>query len=335
MTLWGFAPHPQLKLRNGAPAPFCILYFDASLKLRNGAPAPFCFLSLRRAAALGRRSRCLQALGQRQRVGRDVHAHGVAAHLRQPQGQPAGGAAEVQHLRTAEKVGRLQHQAQVARLVHGIGRVAPGLAALLAGQRHLREVLVGAAHEIFVAQFGDESLDVDECGVGGPQTLLHVGGDVPDQALDHAAGEGRFVYGSGGGWDHAAPRVANGSLRPHRAHPSHDATALRSPSCRRCDAPAGPCGNGRAAERLRRRRQQRGTAGRRHARRLRLIAVLGAGVIPALVVALPLGPVSFVLAAMIHLAGAFAARWLFFAEAEHVVGLYYGAHGAVSGSERP
>ena len=30
------------------------------------------------------------------------------------------------------------------------------------------------------------------------------------------------------------------------------------------------------------------------------------------------------LALFAHLIGAFAARWLFFAEAEHVVGLYYG-----------
>jgi DMSO reductase anchor subunit len=33
------------------------------------------------------------------------------------------------------------------------------------------------------------------------------------------------------------------------------------------------------------------------------------------------------LAAIVHLVGALAARWLFFAEAEHVVGLYYGARG--------
>jgi len=29
------------------------------------------------------------------------------------------------------------------------------------------------------------------------------------------------------------------------------------------------------------------------------------------------------LALILHLGGAFASRWLFFAEAEHVVGLYY------------
>ena len=64
--------------------------------------------------------------------------------------------------------------------------------------------------------------------------------------------------------------------------------------------------------------------GRRHAARLRAIAIAGAGVLPAvLLVALP-GLWGQVPAVLAHLAGAFAARWLFFAEAEHVVGLYYG-----------
>jgi DMSO reductase anchor subunit len=64
--------------------------------------------------------------------------------------------------------------------------------------------------------------------------------------------------------------------------------------------------------------------GRRHARRLRWIAVVGAGALPALVLWAGPGPVAAVPAAAVHLAGALAARWLFFAEAEHVVGLYYG-----------
>ncbi len=64
--------------------------------------------------------------------------------------------------------------------------------------------------------------------------------------------------------------------------------------------------------------------GRRHAARLRVIAVLAAGVVPtALLVAGP-GVAVTPVAAVVHLAGALAARWLFFAEAEHVVGLYYG-----------
>ena len=64
--------------------------------------------------------------------------------------------------------------------------------------------------------------------------------------------------------------------------------------------------------------------GRKHAQRLRVIAVLCAAVVPAGILLLPLGLVGPVLAVGVHLTGAFAARWLFFAEAEHVVGLYYG-----------
>ncbi|HEY6918548.1 MAG TPA: dibenzothiophene desulfurase, partial [Tabrizicola sp.] len=67
--------------------------------------------------------------------------------------------------------------------------------------------------------------------------------------------------------------------------------------------------------------------GRKHAAKLRRIALGLASVAPALVLLLPLGVYSIALAAVLHLAGALAARWLFFAEAEHVVGLYYGARG--------
>jgi len=67
--------------------------------------------------------------------------------------------------------------------------------------------------------------------------------------------------------------------------------------------------------------------GRRHAAKLRKIALALASVAPALILFLPLGVYSIALAAVLHLAGALAARWLFFAEAEHVVGLYYGARG--------
>ncbi|MFN4203744.1 MAG: dimethyl sulfoxide reductase anchor subunit family protein [Tabrizicola sp.] len=65
--------------------------------------------------------------------------------------------------------------------------------------------------------------------------------------------------------------------------------------------------------------------GRKHAARLRRIALVLASVIPALILLLPLGIWGLVLATLSHLLGALAARWLFFAEAEHVVGLYYGA----------
>lgn len=65
--------------------------------------------------------------------------------------------------------------------------------------------------------------------------------------------------------------------------------------------------------------------GRKHAQKLRLIAVgLGAGLPALLMLALPAGPVASVLALVPHLIGAFAQRWLFFAEAEHVVSHYYG-----------
>ncbi|MFN3280189.1 MAG: dimethyl sulfoxide reductase anchor subunit family protein [Tabrizicola sp.] len=67
--------------------------------------------------------------------------------------------------------------------------------------------------------------------------------------------------------------------------------------------------------------------GRKHAARLRRIALALASVAPALILLLPLGLFGIALAAVLHLAGALAARWLFFAEAEHVVGLYYGARG--------
>ncbi|MCB6176793.1 dimethyl sulfoxide reductase anchor subunit [Rhodobacter sp. Har01] len=64
--------------------------------------------------------------------------------------------------------------------------------------------------------------------------------------------------------------------------------------------------------------------GRRHAAKLRVLAVVLACLLPAAILAALPAPVAAVLATAVHLAGAFAARWLFFAEAEHVVGLYYG-----------
>ena len=66
--------------------------------------------------------------------------------------------------------------------------------------------------------------------------------------------------------------------------------------------------------------------GRKHAQKLRGIAVAFVAVVPAFMLAvLPSAHWVFGVAALCHLIGAFAARWLFFAEAEHVVGLYYGA----------
>ncbi len=64
--------------------------------------------------------------------------------------------------------------------------------------------------------------------------------------------------------------------------------------------------------------------GRKHAQKLRGIALALAAVIPAVLLAFSGEVWAFALAALCHLVGALAARWLFFAEAEHVVGLYYG-----------
>ena len=63
--------------------------------------------------------------------------------------------------------------------------------------------------------------------------------------------------------------------------------------------------------------------GRRHAAKLRVIAVAGVA-LPALILPLLPSAPGMALALCAYLVGAFAARWLFFAEAEHVVGLYYG-----------
>ncbi|KIT16024.1 dimethyl sulfoxide reductase anchor subunit family protein [Jannaschia aquimarina] len=71
---------------------------------------------------------------------------------------------------------------------------------------------------------------------------------------------------------------------------------------------------------------------RKHAVKLRVIGLLAASLVPAILVLAPFD-LGFAakhalagLALLIHLGGVFVTRWLFFAEAEHVVGLYYGAH---------
>lgn len=64
--------------------------------------------------------------------------------------------------------------------------------------------------------------------------------------------------------------------------------------------------------------------GRKHAAKLRGLALLLACLIPGLILLLPAQPLTMGAAALVHLLGAFTARWLFFAQAEHVVGLYYG-----------
>lgn len=64
--------------------------------------------------------------------------------------------------------------------------------------------------------------------------------------------------------------------------------------------------------------------GRKHAAKLRVIALALMSVLPILCLALPFNHILAALAVLSHVAGVLTARWLFFAEAEHVVGLYYG-----------
>jgi sulfite dehydrogenase (quinone) subunit SoeC len=74
--------------------------------------------------------------------------------------------------------------------------------------------------------------------------------------------------------------------------------------------------------------------GRKHARRLRAISLVLASLLPAILLLLPFSHLLAGLAVLSHLAGALAARWLFFAEAEHVVGLYYGrAQGSATSTQ--
>ncbi|WP_019954670.1 dimethyl sulfoxide reductase anchor subunit family protein [Yoonia vestfoldensis] len=64
--------------------------------------------------------------------------------------------------------------------------------------------------------------------------------------------------------------------------------------------------------------------GRKHAQRLRVIAAVLAFVLPVVCLLLPFSHIWGALALVSHIAGVLVLRWLFFAQAEHVVGLYYG-----------
>ena len=64
--------------------------------------------------------------------------------------------------------------------------------------------------------------------------------------------------------------------------------------------------------------------GRKHATKLRLIALVLMVGLPIVLLLLPFSHFFVALALASHVAGVLTARWLFFAEAEHVVGLYYG-----------
>ncbi|MFC4671436.1 dimethyl sulfoxide reductase anchor subunit family protein [Seohaeicola nanhaiensis] len=63
---------------------------------------------------------------------------------------------------------------------------------------------------------------------------------------------------------------------------------------------------------------------RRHVAKLRVIALALMAVVPVVLLLLPFSHALAAVAVVCHLAGVITARWLFFAEAEHVVGLYYG-----------
>lgn len=64
--------------------------------------------------------------------------------------------------------------------------------------------------------------------------------------------------------------------------------------------------------------------GRKHVGRLRILSLLMGIGLPILLLLAPFGHMLAALAIVSHIVGVFASRWLFFAQAEHVVGLYYG-----------
>ncbi|MDJ0992876.1 MAG: dimethyl sulfoxide reductase anchor subunit [Dinoroseobacter sp.] len=65
--------------------------------------------------------------------------------------------------------------------------------------------------------------------------------------------------------------------------------------------------------------------GRKHAQKLRVISIALMAVLPILLLLLPFSHMAAAVAVVSHIAGVAVSRWLFFAEAEHTVGLYYGA----------
>ncbi len=64
--------------------------------------------------------------------------------------------------------------------------------------------------------------------------------------------------------------------------------------------------------------------GRKHAEKLRIISFVLAFMAPVLFLLLPFSHAFAAVAVLSHIAGVATSRWLFFAQAEHVVGLYYG-----------
>ena len=64
--------------------------------------------------------------------------------------------------------------------------------------------------------------------------------------------------------------------------------------------------------------------GRKHAQKLRVVSFLLMVVLPLALLLMPFNHLFALVAVLSHVAGVAASRWLFFAQAEHVVGLYYG-----------
>jgi sulfite dehydrogenase (quinone) subunit SoeC len=64
--------------------------------------------------------------------------------------------------------------------------------------------------------------------------------------------------------------------------------------------------------------------GRKHALKLRIIAFALGYALPVALLLAPFSHILGLLAVLSHVAGILTSRWLFFAQAEHVVGLYYG-----------
>jgi len=64
--------------------------------------------------------------------------------------------------------------------------------------------------------------------------------------------------------------------------------------------------------------------GRKHAQKLRIIAFALGYALPIAFLLAPFSHMLGALAVLSHMAGILTSRWLFFAQAEHVVGLYYG-----------
>lgn len=64
--------------------------------------------------------------------------------------------------------------------------------------------------------------------------------------------------------------------------------------------------------------------GRKHAAKLRIISLILMVGTPVVILSMNENIILILIAVLAHAAGLFVSRWLFFAQAEHVVGLYYG-----------